>query len=497
MNVVTILLDSLNFHCLDTYGGTGLQAPNMQRLADRAVVFDNHFVASMACMPARRNLLTGRSDFLWRGWGHIEPWDRHLASDAEACGYVTQMITDHYHYWENAAHGYFEPFQGVDFVRGHEVDMLDTAPIVETPEWARSVDRHRDFAWRGRPGWGSLFYSNARHYEHDESLFPCAQVMQRSAEWLRRNAGHERFMLWAETFDPHEPFFLPEPYRTLYSPDGKDHPEFTCWPPYQNERQTERFLAQASDLELEWIRAQYHGKVTMADHWLGRLVDQLDALDLWKDTMVIVTSDHGHELCEDRNALNPFAKSYPHREAHSRIPLMVIHPEAEAGRRVGALTSAVDINATIRAACGDPEPDGPDGRSLLPLVLGEIDSHRDHVLFGDFGTGVCMATDEWILAQGCRSDAELNWYSTTGLKVAPDMVAGNFIPGVEIPQWKVPCPGPELPGFLWRRQPFSKSPENMMEREPEVARRMRAQLVEALKAAPCPPEQMDRLNLRG
>ncbi|MFM8830706.1 MAG: sulfatase [Spartobacteria bacterium] len=489
MNVIVILLDSLNFDCLEPYGATQVRTPNMKRFAERAVTFDNHFITSAPCMPARRDLLTGRAEFLWRGWGHVEPWDRHIAADAEKAGYVTQMVTDHYHYWENEAHGYFEPFQGVEFVRGHELDAWDTTPLGTLPEWVRSIDRYRPKHWQRPAGWGGVFYGNARHYEHDEALFPCAQVMQKSADWLDRNHARQKFFLWSEAFDPHEPHFLPERYRTMYSADGKDHPEFTCWPPYQNHAELRRFLAEASDAELDWVRAQYHGKVTMVDHWLGRVFDRLDALDLWKDTCVILTTDHGHELCADRSLMSPYAKSYPHREAHSRIPLMIYHPQATGGRRVSALTNALDVNATLRELTGESAPG-----SLLPLVRGEAGTHREQVIFGDFGTGVCLATDDWILAQGCRSDRPLNWYSTTGLRVSPDMVAGHFIPGVDIAQWRVPMKGPDLPSFLWRRQPFSPVPENLLELEPKIVAGLRDRLRTTL-AKEGPPELPARLNL--
>jgi arylsulfatase A-like enzyme len=494
MNVVMVLLDSLIFHCLEPYGATHVRTPNMRRLAERGVVFDNHFVGSLPCMPARRELFSGRREFLWRSWGHMEPWDRHLAVDAAKCGYVTQMITDHYHYWENSAHGYFEPFHGMEFVRGHELDFWDTSPLGAIPEWARSIDKYRPSHWQRPMGWGGLYYGNARNFEGDESRFPCAQVMQKSADWLDRNHAHGKVLLWAECFDPHEPHFLPEPYRTMYSPDGKDHPEFTCWPPYQNRDETRRFLAEASPEEVAWVRAQYDGKVTMVDHWLGCLLDKMDELDLWKDTTLILTTDHGHELCEDRERMNPYAKSFPHREAHSRIPLIVCHPQASPGRR-SALTTAVDVNATVRDLCGDAAPDGPDGRSLLPLLRGETRAHRDHVLFGDFGAGVCLATDDWILAQGCRSDRPLYWYSTTGLRASPEMTSGRFIPGVAIPQWRVPVKGQDCPSFLFRRRPFTLVPENLVEQEPGVLREMRDRLRQALIAAPCPPETFERLGL--
>jgi hypothetical protein len=275
MNIIMVLLDSLNFHCLESYGATHVQTPNLARFAKRAVTFDQHFIASAPCMPARRDLLTGRQEFLWRGWGHIEPWDCHLAEDAHRLGYISQMITDHYHYWEDAAHGYFEPFDGVEFIRGHELDLWDTAPLQETPEWVRSIDRYRPQHWRRRGGWGSVYYGNARNFHEHESCFPCAQVMQQSAAWLSRNREHAHFFLWTEAFDPHEPQFLPLHYRTLYSPDGRDHPEFTCWPPYQNREETRRFLELTSEEELAWIRAQYYGKVTMVDHWFGHLLDRI------------------------------------------------------------------------------------------------------------------------------------------------------------------------------------------------------------------------------
>ncbi|MFM8765575.1 MAG: hypothetical protein ACKOEZ_12170, partial [Spartobacteria bacterium] len=132
--------------------------------------------------------------------------------------------------------------------------------------------------------------------------------------------------------------------------------------------------------------------------------------------------------------------------------------------------------------------------SLLPLVRGEAGTHREQVIFGDFGTGVCLATDDWILAQGCRSDRPLNWYSTTGLRVSPDMVAGHFIPGVDIAQWRVPMKGPDLPSFLWRRQPFSPVPENLLELEPKIVAGLRDRLRTTL-AKEGPPELPARLNL--
>ena len=72
MRTVFITLDSLNRHYLNCYNDDAwVQTPNIDRLTQRGVVFDNHYCGSMPCMPARRDLWTGVQEFLWRPWGRI------------------------------------------------------------------------------------------------------------------------------------------------------------------------------------------------------------------------------------------------------------------------------------------------------------------------------------------------------------------------------------------------------------------------------------------
>jgi len=78
MKAIMMMFDSLNRHFVPCYGNTWVQAPNFQRLAERSVVFDNAYVGSMPCMPARRELHTGRLNFLHRSWGPLEPFDDSL-----------------------------------------------------------------------------------------------------------------------------------------------------------------------------------------------------------------------------------------------------------------------------------------------------------------------------------------------------------------------------------------------------------------------------------
>lgn len=495
MNVITVLIDSLNFHALQAYQDTRVETPNFSRFAQRAAIFDNHFISSAPCMPARRELFTGRQEFLWRGWGHIEPWDRHLAREAGAGGCVTQMVTDHYHYWEDRAHGYFEPFHGVEFVRGSENDLWDTAPVRDAPGWAHAIDRGRAGRSRCFAGRGSAYYANARNWQR-EADFPVAQVMSRAADWLSANHEHERFLLWVESFDPHEPFHLPEPWRSRYT-GGSAQPDYNPWPPYQEAAETRRFVQQATAEELAWIRAQYEGNVSMVDAWLGRLWQRMDELALWDNTAVIVTTDHGHDLCY--NGLdNPtiWAKDFPHPESHARIPLMIWHPQHPGnGRRIRALSNALDVNATLREMLAIEQPDGPHGRSLMPLLRGETDTHRELLLYGRFGEGVVVSDADWTLAQRSRPEGPLYWYSTTSVQSAPDMRSGHFIPGVAIPQWRVAARPATGPDYLWRRGEFTLTPRNLHAQEPGRVRRMQELLRAGLAECEAPPETLARLGL--
>ena len=75
MKAVMVMYDSLRLDYLPCYGGKQLHLPNFERLAAHTAIFDNSYVCSMPCMPARRELHTGRANFLHRSWGPIEPFD--------------------------------------------------------------------------------------------------------------------------------------------------------------------------------------------------------------------------------------------------------------------------------------------------------------------------------------------------------------------------------------------------------------------------------------
>ena len=116
MKAIFILFDSLNRLALENYGGENVKTPNFRRLANKSIVFDKHYVGSMPCMPARRDMHTGHLSFLHRSWGPLEPFDNSFPELLRKKGIYTHLITDHYHYWEDGGGTYHNRFNSYEFV---------------------------------------------------------------------------------------------------------------------------------------------------------------------------------------------------------------------------------------------------------------------------------------------------------------------------------------------------------------------------------------------
>src|SRR5690606_28047680 len=122
MRAIVVLFDSLSRKYLEPYGNDFVQTPNFTRLAQRSVTFDKCYVGSMPCIPARREIHTGRYNFLHRSWGPVEPFDDSMPEILKKNGIYTHLATDHYHYWQDGGATYHQRYSSFDFVRGQEGD---------------------------------------------------------------------------------------------------------------------------------------------------------------------------------------------------------------------------------------------------------------------------------------------------------------------------------------------------------------------------------------
>ncbi len=138
------------------------------------------------------------------------------------------------------------------------------------------------------------------------------------------------------------------------------------------------------------LRANYYALLKMCDAHLGRVLDWLDAADAWRDTAVILSTDHGLLLGEHEY----WGKNRPpFYEEVAHIPLLIHHPDSasQAGSRRRALTQTIDLMPTVLDMFGAACPAEVRGRSLLP-VLERDQTVREAALFGQFG-GATNVTD--------------------------------------------------------------------------------------------------------
>lgn len=376
MRAVFVLFDSLNRLAMGCYGGTAVPTPNFDRFAARSLTFDKHYVGSLPCMPARRDLHTGRLNFMHRSWGPLEPFDNSMPELLKKGGVHSHLVTDHFHYFEDGGATYHSRYSTWDFVRGQEYDTWKA--LVEPP-----LEKFRqDYSakhYNGPNQANRLQHQINREFIKEEKDFPAVQCFDRAFEFLDNNRGADNWMLHLECFDPHEPFYAPKRYRE-HLETNYDGP-IIDWPKYAPVFETEE--------EISEIRANYAALVSMCDEYFGKLLDYFDTHNLWDDTCLILTTDHGYLLSEH----DWWAKNVmPYYEEISHIPLIVHHPGlgARKGTRTDALTQTPDLMPTLLSLFGQSIPPEVQGTSVLELA--ERDDKGRAVLFGMFG-GAVGATD--------------------------------------------------------------------------------------------------------
>ena len=186
MKAVFLLFDSVNRLMLEPYGGQLLETPNFKRLAERSVTFDNHYIGSMPCMPARRDMQTGHLSFLHRSWGPLEPFDNSFPELLKTAGAYSHLITDHYHYWEDGGATYHTRYNSFEFIRGQESDpwkVLLDSPIERIR--AKYHPSQNDPNSRQNP----YNYMINREFMTEERGLPLGPVLRRRLRLPRRATG--------------------------------------------------------------------------------------------------------------------------------------------------------------------------------------------------------------------------------------------------------------------------------------------------------------------
>ena len=486
MKAIMVMYDSLNRAFLQPYGGH-CETPSFARLAQHAVTFDQAWVGSMPCMPARRELHTGRYNFLHRTWGPLEPFDDSMPQILRDHNIHTHLVSDHYHYWEDGGATYHQRYSTWDCVRGQEGDAWNAVV-----GFGEMPPVHANICGNPKDKWVEQDFANRKRMPTAVTQ-PQFRTFDGGLSFLKENHSRDNWFLQIETFDPHEPFFAQPPFAREDDYVGP----FCDWPDYRpvNKNDSAALIAH--------IRNQYEAVLAMCDANLKRVLDAMDRYDLWKDTMLIVNTDHGFLLSEH----GQWAKCHcPFYEEVSHTPLFVWDPRsAVCGERRSALVQTIDLPATLLEFFGLPLPPDMQGRPLRKVI--ENDSPiRDGVLFGLFG-GQINCTDGKYLYLRSPIDNDTPRYEYTlmptrhgGRRAFIDnalLEQATLVPPlsftINVPVLRIPHTA-SVQQAAYPTALYHLSQGDTALQDASQEQRMAALMLRLLQASNCPPEQYVRMG---
>ena len=389
-NVLLICVDDLK-PLLGCYGDPRVKSPNIDRLAQRGVLFQRAFCNQAVCAPSRNALMTGlRSQTI--GIYDLGTNFRLSVPDAVTLGQYFKQ------------HGWRTEAMGKIFHVGH--GNHEDAATWSVPHWGPKM---------GPAGGYVLKENRPAHLTREEGRFSnlsaaevaklprgapteCADVPdttygdgQIADEAIRRlKAAKEQpdtpFFLAVGFLKPHLPFVAPKKYWDLYRAEDVPLPELrvppTGAPAFAPTTWGE--LRQYSDIPdtgpLDDAKARhlihgYHAAVSYMDAQLGRVLDALDQEGFAKNTIIVLWGDHGWHLGDH----GMWCKHTNYEQA-AKIPLIVAAPGGKAGAKTGALAETVDIYPALCDLAGLPVPKGLDGASFAATLKDTSAKTKDAVL---------------------------------------------------------------------------------------------------------------------
>ena len=413
MNILFIMYDQLRFDYLSCAGHPHLHTPNFDRVAQMGVRFTNTYVQSPICGASRMSTYTGRYASSHGGqWNNfpirvgeqtmgdhlrrlgMDCWligKTHMKADAEGMARLG-LAPDSVIGARQAECG-FDVWVRDDGLWGQGPDGFYDQSRSPYNEYLKSKGYAAENPWNDFANAGIENGEKASGWMFDNADKP-ANILEEDSETPWLTSETIRFLEQAKGswcahvsyIKPHWPYIVPAPYHNMFGaahvPPAKradrerddPHPVYGA---YMENKIAAAF--QNDDVRAKVIPA-YMGLIKQCDDQLGRLLDHLEQTDKLKDTMIVLTSDHGdylgdHWLGEKDLFHDPSVK----------VPMIIFDPRAQAdstrGTTCDALTEAIDLAPTFFEAAGGKVPDHIlEGRSLTPYLHGLPTVDREYAI---------------------------------------------------------------------------------------------------------------------
>lgn len=363
-NILWICADDHAPYVCGAYGNKIVRTPNLDRLASEGVRFDRAYCNSPVCTASRQSFLTGRYPrtlgvtLLQTPLPAEEPT---LATLLRAAGYDTAAIGK-MHFNSSLTHGFdlrIDLPQHNRLLREHKPRPLP--PGIEVlPPWRPFRDPAR--IWLNSP----CLPFGARDEDMAGTFFA-----DRAVRYLR-DRREKPFFLMVSFYEPHSPFRFPVEYRGKYRPGQFTVPRVGP----EDDAQIPDIFRNLTEREKQGIIAAYHTSTEFMDKNAGLVLDALKQSGHAADTLVIYTGDHGYMLGQHGR----FEKHCCYEPA-VRSPLLMRWPgRLKAGQSTKALVEFIDVVPTVLEFCRLPAQATVQGKSLAPLLRGEVNKHRDRIV---------------------------------------------------------------------------------------------------------------------
>ncbi|MEM8592626.1 MAG: sulfatase-like hydrolase/transferase [Pseudomonadota bacterium] len=413
MNILFIMYDQLRFDYLSCAGHPILKTPNFDRVAAKGVRFTQAYTQSPICGSARMSFYTGRyvhSHGAARNGYPIRIGEITLGDHLRRLGYGCHLIGKT-HMRVDAEGMERLGLQPDSIIGARQAECGFDAWVRDDGLWAEGKDGSYDqgespynayLKAKGYPGENPWHDHANAGLEGDEiasgwlmtNADKPANIREEDSEtpWLTGEAI--KFMEATESpwlahlsyIKPHWPYIVPAPYHDMYGlqdvpPPVRTEEELETAHPVAKAFMTNR-IAKAfhRDEVRNKVIPAYMGLIKQCDDQLGRLLDHLEETGRDKDTMIVLTSDHGDYLGD-----HWIGEKDLFHDASVRIPMIIYDPRPEAnatrGTACDALVEGIDLAATfVEVAGGEVPTNVIEGRSLLPWLRGETPEWRDFVI---------------------------------------------------------------------------------------------------------------------
>jgi arylsulfatase A-like enzyme len=385
MNVLVICSDTFRQDHLGFLKKQPVHTPHLDRLASESAVFADFWLCSFPTLVNRIEVFTGRYTFPFFNWGPLPHQYPVLSEVFKRHGFTTALFADNLHMMREGW-GYDRAFDTVKNVPGQMHDRFQpkSTPMIELPcpEEKIGVPRNRLERYRRNAFWYRQQYTNMT-----------ATLFRSAMEWFDR--PRDKFFMWIDAFDPHEPWDAPAQFLKPYPWNAKGDAVF--WP-------RAGYASKHSDADIENMCSLYRAEVTQIDYWVGNLLSRLRDRRLLDNTAIIFCSDHGtyfgeHGLLGKPVKIGKLTAIY---EELGHLPMILRHPEGlGAGKMIRGIGQPPDIFATALELAGIPRVPWAQGNSLLPRLKGEPSPQKFAVggYFPHKGRVSCVSvwTDDWAL----------------------------------------------------------------------------------------------------